>query len=137
MAALPDTPARMSRSAALHQLFNTKRNTYPPSEPKAVDGTEETGTSLQNQVASSDPLSWRPNSWFAPQEISNITTSGNPEGLTALYKFDEGEGTIVRDQSGSANPLDLHMQIRAGSNWEDLDQPGPHGAGNARNHARA
>ncbi|MEM8487754.1 MAG: hypothetical protein AAF564_19540 [Bacteroidota bacterium] len=90
MATLPDTPARLSRSTALHQLFNIHRASYPP----AIT----TQALSQTQVASADPIEWRPESWFVPQEISRVTSEDNPEGLLALYTFEEGTGTVVRDR---------------------------------------
>ncbi|MBX2818110.1 MAG: LamG domain-containing protein, partial [Rhodothermaceae bacterium] len=124
MASLPDTPARMSRSVALRQLFDTNRASFPPTEvPADEDGELSDSPTL---VSPSEPLEWRPDSWFAPQEISTITTEDNPDGLLALYTFEEGEGIVVRDRSGSANPLDLRMQKRVGSNWEDLDETDTH-----------
>ncbi len=122
MAALPDTPARLSRSAALHQLFNVHRRSYPP--------TVSPDTLLQTQVASSDPIEWRPESWFVPQEVSRVTIEDNPEGLLALYTFEEGSGSIVRDRSGSATPLDLQMQKRISfpDNWVDLEASDNHAA---------
>jgi|GEM_PF-2386020 len=124
MASLPDTPARMSRSVALRQLFDTYRVAFPPTEVSADE--DDILSDTPTLVSPNEPLEWRPDSWLAPQEISSVTTEDNPDGLLALYTFEEGEGTVVRDRSGSANPLDLHMQKRVGSNWVDLDATDNH-----------
>jgi ferric-dicitrate binding protein FerR (iron transport regulator) len=37
--------------------------------------------------------------------------------LIALYRFDEGQGTTVHDQSGFGPPLDLHAESAEGLRW--------------------
>ncbi len=40
------------------------------------------------------------------------------DGLLALYEFDEGEGTIIRDRSGHEDPLDLEISDPSKIRWE-------------------
>ena len=52
-------------------------------------------------------------------EVAGLTTSDSPdtsqytrveEGLIAFYPFNEGSGSVVTDQSGTGQPLDLEIE---------------------------
>ena len=49
----------------------------------------------------------------APPDGGRVT-----DGLQALYIFDEGSGTTVRDRSGVGAPLDLTINNAAGITWQ-------------------
>ncbi len=59
----------------------------------------------------------------APVDAAGRST----EGLLALYDFDEGSGSVVRDLSGSATPIDLSIDDPAHVAWTDgglrIDEP--------------
>ncbi len=39
------------------------------------------------------------------------------DGLIALYEFDEGEGTVIRDRAGHKDPLDLQISDSSKPTW--------------------
>jgi hypothetical protein len=45
--------------------------------------------------------------------------SVSPEGLVALYAFDEGSGGVARDSSGFGEPLDLVITQQSAVQWLD------------------
>jgi hypothetical protein len=53
----------------------------------------------------------------------------SPVGLVALYTFEEGVGTVVRDVSGIGDPLPLRIAVPAAVRWVPggLDVQGPAG----------
>jgi hypothetical protein len=56
-------------------------------------------------ASSNEPLAAKP----LPERIT--------DGLIALYRFSEGQGTTVHDQSGFGVPLDLHAESAKGLRW--------------------
>jgi hypothetical protein len=103
-AALPDTPARLSRSAGLNGLYDVFRPSYPPA------ARNEQAPPLVADVA----LLWRPESILLPQRVGEARTIS---GLVALYNFDEGQGEFVRDRSGVGTPLDLVIEPIGNARW--------------------
>ncbi|MEM9714185.1 MAG: hypothetical protein AAGA17_18335, partial [Actinomycetota bacterium] len=59
----------------------------------------------------------------APVDAAERTT----DGLLALYDFDEGAGSVVRDLSGSTSPVDLTIDDPSNVTWTDgglrIDEP--------------
>jgi hypothetical protein len=110
-AALPDTPARLSRAAALQQAFQNFRTAYPPA-PTSVSGAVP--------AATHDLLIWQPGALFAPTTMTATARRwnlANRAGLQALYQFDERSGNTVRDRSGQADPLDLQIDSMSAVVW--------------------
>lgn len=104
-AALPDTPARLSRSVALRRAFDVFRPSYPPAD----DGRYE----LPDEVAGAAVL-WRPSSILVQQSLGDARAA---RGLVALYTFAEGSGTTVNDVSGVGSPLNLKISKAASVAW--------------------
>ena len=93
LAALPNTPARLSRSTALRYAFNPVRPNSPPAAPGQP----------QQAIMPDQPLVWRQDSLLA-------TPDSFTDGLQALYTFEEGSGNQINDVSGvSDSPI--HLQI--------------------------
>ncbi|NJR60056.1 MAG: LamG domain-containing protein [Cyanobacteria bacterium CRU_2_1] len=110
MAALPDTPARLSRSTALRHAFDPARPNYPPKliTPSPSDDR------LPPEPALDASLIWRYNSLLAMQGVS--AGGGN---LVALYTFeqDPSNPAIVRDVSGVREPLNLTITNTSAIRW--------------------
>ncbi|HEU5101417.1 MAG TPA: LamG domain-containing protein, partial [Roseiflexaceae bacterium] len=104
-AALPDTPARLSRSVALRRAFDVFRASYPPAD----DGRYE----LPDEVVGTSVV-WRPNSILVQQSLGDTRSA---RGLVALYTFAEGSGTTVNDVSGVSSPLNLKISKAASVTW--------------------
>jgi hypothetical protein len=104
-AALPDTPARLSRSVALRRAFDVFRPSYPPAD----DGRYE----LPDEIAGA-ALVWRPSSIMVQQSLGDARAA---RGLVALYSFGEGSDTTVNDVSGVGSPLNLKISKAAAVTW--------------------
>ncbi len=67
MAAMPDTPARLSRSTALQRAFDAFRRFYPPAHCEMIIEPEET-----------DQILWRQKSLMLMQGVSSINIHSDP-----------------------------------------------------------
>jgi len=104
VAALPDTPARLSRTTSLRASFDVFRPSYPPAQhqnglPAQVDGS---------------PLVWRPESVLIDQQV---TATRGTAGLLALYTFRETSGAVVHDVSGVNPALNLKITPASAVRW--------------------
>ena len=73
---------------------------------RADDGAAINVSRGQFAIASSNaPLVAKP----LPERIT--------DGLISLYRFSEGQGTTVHDESGFGSPLDLHAESEEGLRW--------------------
>ncbi|MFM7425945.1 MAG: LamG domain-containing protein, partial [Elainella sp.] len=98
IATQPDSPARLSRLAALTQNLASFRQTVPPAT--RPDGP--LSPQSINQVIKTEGLS------------SRVTPPSNPPaGLQVLYLFQGGSGRTVADVSGVGEPLNLDLTERA------------------------
>ena len=57
-----------------------------------------------------------------PSDVATVDFTITPSarvaaGLTAVYRFDEGTGSIVHDVSGAAAPLNLTLDSPTGGTW--------------------
>jgi hypothetical protein len=105
MASLPDTPARLSRWAALQRAFDVSRQFYPPAQ---IADSQLPTPATDHQIA------WRQNSLMTMQGVSSIRATN---GLQVLYTFEEGSGTTVHDVSGVGTPLNLRVKNAAATRW--------------------
>ncbi|MGP1373853.1 MAG: LamG-like jellyroll fold domain-containing protein [Almyronema sp.] len=85
MAALPDSPARLSRAPALSQNMDSGRFAVPPA---------------------ANPLAGDPSQRPTPGLLKTQGLAA-PAGLQVLYQFQGGTGNTVADSSGVGEPLDL------------------------------
>ena len=112
-------------------------NTCVPTQPPAGDGSSSGVADPSTTSSSGDddtlPLSSGRESSGAIDDTSSVpvteTTSGSTdggegstgtiervtEGLLVLYRFDEGAGVLVLDQSGVDPPVDLTLEPENGS----------------------
>ncbi|ASC70971.1 hypothetical protein XM38_019200 [Halomicronema hongdechloris C2206] len=98
LAALPETPARQSRAAALAHAFRVVRPTYPP-QTLSISASESSGDNF---------LHWRPHSLLAPSGVSRLG-----DGLELLYRFDGSSGDQIPDDSQVDPPLNLTIDNAA------------------------
>lgn len=99
LAALPSTPARLSRSTALDYAFDPQRLHYPPA------------TRLSAAPASAED---------SPSLLIHPEISRTAKGLQALYTFQESDNPrLVRDVSGVDTPLDLTIADISHTDWID------------------
>lgn len=105
IAALPDTPARLSRSVALRRAFDVFRPAYPPTDKKQYQ--------LPDDVSGAEVL-WRPRSVLIQQSVSEVRVT---RGLVAYYTFTEGSGTTVADVSGVGSSLNLKIDKPNAVTW--------------------
>src|SRR5262249_54105153 len=69
LAALPDTPARLSRPIALRRAIDPRRTFYPPQDPG--------GQLLDEPALGAGPV-WRQGSLLLAQGVSNLATNSHP-----------------------------------------------------------
>ncbi len=109
--ALPDTPARLSRSTALRRAFDVFRPSYPPALPPAAapqPGDESAFSYVPPPEVQRATLVWQPRSLFVSQSVVGQRVQ---RGLLALYVFQEAPGArTVRDVSGVGPELSLTIR---------------------------
>jgi hypothetical protein len=106
MAALPDTPARLSRATALRRAFDAFRPFYPPATPDPLELLA---------VGSTSDIVWRRDSLMALQGIREIESQGTPgEDEIANGAFDPDPSTN--------HPLEGHPVV----GWQVGDDQVPH-----------
>lgn len=97
-AALPNTPARLSRSVALRRAFDSFRHEYPPDLPPE-------SYQLPPEIDSED-LIWREDSLMITQGISSITASYIPPYNWHLI------GMLIQNSEFSLNTIDVDQSPR-------------------------
>ncbi|HEY0734357.1 MAG TPA: LamG domain-containing protein [Herpetosiphonaceae bacterium] len=111
IAALPDTPARASRSVALRRAFDVFRPFVPPADVREfrLPGDNLFRYQLPPEIVETE-LVWRQRSLLAPSSVGDVRLSAGQrvlDGLQALYTFAEGGGNLIKDRSDVGAPLNL------------------------------
>lgn len=55
---------------------------------------------------------------FSPSQLS-AESDRVSDGLEVLYRFGEGAGAIIRDESGQENPLNLRVRKSSTALWKE------------------
>jgi hypothetical protein len=121
MAALPDTPARASRSIALRRAFDVFRPFVPPADVNAfrLPSDNSFRYELPPEVANAELL-WRQHSLLAPSSVRDVRAKAAPRvtaGMQALYTFAENSGALVRNQTSAGHSLDLTIRDQGNLAW--------------------
>jgi hypothetical protein len=123
MAALPDTPARASRSIALRRAFDVFRPFVPPADVNAFRlAADDTFRYELPPELSGAELIWRRQSMLAPSSVRDVRAKAAPRvaaGLQALYTFAENSGALVANQTSAGHTLDLTIQNPGNVTWSN------------------
>jgi hypothetical protein len=96
LAALPSTPARLSRSTALGYAYDPLRRHYPPlASDLPITTDSDTAPSLLV---------------YSERSRYQRRSGASDRGLQVLYTFQEGAGDIIYDVSGVGTPIDLRLE---------------------------
>ncbi|OQY35731.1 MAG: hypothetical protein B6I38_01365, partial [Anaerolineaceae bacterium 4572_5.1] len=101
-AALPDTPARLSRSTALRYAFDAFRQAYPPAMPKPA--TPEADVYEIPSPVAEKSLIWRQNSLLAPDAVTNLEDD-------TLYSWSVIGFQILKSNLGSEDAEQIQRYV--------------------------
>ncbi|MFC4913905.1 LamG-like jellyroll fold domain-containing protein [Actinomadura gamaensis] len=117
LAALPETPARLSRPAALRQAFDPRRPFYPP----RPSGLPE----LPEPSPYADPL-WREDGLLLTQSVSSLSPTGKPPyGWTLAAALIASSGLLGQSPGDGTRRLPAATLIPAPLSLDGAANPRP------------
>ncbi|MCB8980784.1 MAG: hypothetical protein H6657_25520 [Ardenticatenaceae bacterium] len=122
MASLPDTPARLSRSTALRQLFDSLRTAYPPQMASALLPIDFTGSQMlwrqgQLLIFSGSDSGEKPFAWHLTGALLHSSESLRPGQTVDTQRFPAATLLPIeskRDQQQNPVPFSFVVSPYAG-----------------------